>query len=652
MEKEKRRICWGFEEESLDKEKIEELKKLSKTARGDILKMTTVAASGHPGGSMSSIDIYLTLWFCARVWPDNPHHPDRDRIVVSHGHTSPGVYVTLGHLGFFNLDDAIANFRRTGSMFEGHIERDIPGVEWSTGNLGQGLSAGCGFALAAKLMEKDFHTFVVMSDGEQSKGQVGEARRFAKKYNLTNLTVIIDYNLLQLSGPLKEIMPQNIKENYLADGWKVIEIDGHNHQEIYRALREAVRNKDFPVAILAHTIMGKGVSFMEDKFQYHGKPLSVEECKRALKELGVDENLEKYFNLRKTTKPPQIEFKEKTLPEIDISPGKYIVYEKGEKVANRSAFGKALQSIGEANKTKKGKTPIAVFDCDLLGSVKTDEFAKSCAEWFFEGGIQEHNTAAVAGALSTQGVIVFFSDFGVFGVDETYNQHRLNDLNRTNLKLVCTHNGIDVGQDGKTHQCIDYGGVINNLFGFEIIIPADANQTDKVIRYIATHPGNFFVGVGRSKLPVILSEDGLPFFGENYQFTYGKADIIREGNQATIISTGTLLHKAIQAWQVLKEKGYSVKVVNISCWSKLDAEVLREASKTGIVITYEDHNVKTGLGSIVANFLAENSLSCYFKKLGIKRYAGSGPAEELFKMERLDTDSLVNTVIEAIKKVT
>ena len=642
------KIRWGFEQESLDEEKIEKLKKLSTIARGDILKMTTVAGSGHPGGSMSSIDIYLTLWHCARVWPDKPKHPDRDRIVVSHGHTSPGVYVTLGHLGFFNLDEAIANFRKTGSSFEGHVERDIPGVEWTTGNLGQGLSAGCGFALAAKLLGKDFHTFVVMSDGEQSKGQVAEARRFAKKYKLTNLTCIIDYNLLQLSGPLNEIMPQNIKENYLADGWRVIEIDGHDHQQIYKALREAVKDKENCIAILARTVMGKGVSFMESKFKYHGQPLSVDECRKALQELGVEDDLEKYFNLRKTTPPAQIKAKEEIPPELNIDPGKPIVYRAGEKVANRNAFGKALKSLGEVNRGKK--TPIAVFDCDLLGSVKTDEFAKSLPEWFFEGGIQEHNTAAIAGALSTQGVVVFFSDFGVFGVDETYNQHRLNDLNHTSLKLVCTHNGIDVGQDGKTHQCIDYAGVMNNLFGFKIIIPADGNQTDKIIRYVATHPGNFFVGVGRSKLPIILSEEGVPFFGEGYEFIYGKAEVVREGKLAVIISAGTLLHRAIQAWEILKEKGYSVRVVNMSCWSDPDAETLKEAAKTGIIITYEDHNVKTGLGSIVANFLAENSLNCYFRKLGVKRYAPSGPAEELFKAEGLEVENLVDTVIEAIKK--
>ncbi|MBE0478751.1 transketolase [Candidatus Aerophobetes bacterium] len=639
---------WGFEEKSLSEEKVYKLKELAHKARGDILKMTTVAGSGHPGGSMSSIDIYLTLWLCARVWPNNPYHLDRDRIIISHGHTSPGVYVTLGNLGFFGLDDAIANFRRTASMYEGHVERDIPGVEWGTGNLGQGLSAGCGFALAARLLEKDFHSFVIMSDGEQSKGQVAEARRFARKYNLTNLTVIVDYNLLQLSGPLDQIMPQNIKGNYRADGWEIIEIDGHNHQQIYQALIEAIGNKNSPVVILARTIMGKGVSFMEDKFKYHGSPLSVEECKRALEELGLQEDLDRYFQLRRTTSPPRP--KRKRPPEaINVNRGEHLNYGKQEKVANRDAFGNALQNLGNLNKANENATPIAVFDCDLLGSVKTDGFAKSCSDWFFQGGIQEHNMATIAGALSSQGVVVFFSGFGVFGVDETYNQHRLNDINNTNLKLVCTHNGIDVGQDGKTHQCIDYGGIMSNLYGFKIIIPADANQTDKVIRYVATKPGNFFVGVGRSKLPIILSENGQPFFGENYEFTYGRAEILREGDEAAIISAGTLLHKAIEAWQILKEKGHSVMVINIACWSNFDVEVLKKAAKTGVIITYEDHTIKTGLGSMVANFLAENSLSCLFHKLGIKRYVSSGPTEELFKMEGLDTESLVNTVEKIIK---
>ena len=237
-----------FNAEKLDEVSLKRLSGLSKLARGDILKMTTLAGSGHPGGSMSSIDFYLVLYSYANVDPKNPDDPDRDRIVISHGHTSPGVYAALGRTGFFPIEAAIANLRKAGSPFEGHVEKGIPGLEWDTGNLGQGLSAGCGFALGAKVLKKDFHVFVAMGCGEQQKGQITEARRFAIKYGLDNLTVIIDYNKRQISGITGEIMPQNIAKNFESDGWRVLEVDGHQFQEIYRAFREAAFSKH-PTAI-------------------------------------------------------------------------------------------------------------------------------------------------------------------------------------------------------------------------------------------------------------------------------------------------------------------------------------------------------------------------------------------------------------------
>ncbi len=192
---------------------LNELERLAKVCRGDIVKMTTVANSGHPGGSMSSIDIFLSIYSQARINPDDPYNSLRDRVIVSHGHTSPGVYAALGRLGFLDIDEAIAGFRHAGSIYEGHITRGIPGVEWTTGNLGQGLSAGVGMALASKLTGKDFRVFVSMSDAEQAKGQVAEARRTAAKYDLNNLVVVIDYNDAQISGKASEIMYVDIKAN-------------------------------------------------------------------------------------------------------------------------------------------------------------------------------------------------------------------------------------------------------------------------------------------------------------------------------------------------------------------------------------------------------------------------------------------------------
>jgi len=637
-----------FDAEKLDQGSLKKLSELARLARGDILKMTTLAASGHPGGSMSSIDFYLVLYSYANVHPQSPSDPDRDRIVISHGHTSPGVYAALGRIGFFPIEAAIATFRKAGSPFEGHVEKGVPGVEWNTGNLGQGLSAGCGFALGSKILKKGFHVFVTMGCGEQQKGQISEARRFAIKYDLDNLTVIIDYNLRQISGVTPEIMPQNISKNFESDGWQVLEVNGHQFQEIYSTLRKATYSKH-PTVIIAHTTMGKGISFMEGKEEFHGRALTLEEYKKAIQELEVEDDLDRYRQIReKGALPfPGREYP-KEAPSIQI--GNPRNYEKDQKLDNRSAFGNALVDIAKSNLREDFSLPMAVFDCDLASSVKTTGFAKQFPNHFFQGGIQEHNTATIAGSISTLGLLSFFADFGVFGVDETYNQHRLNDINETNLKLICTHNGMDVGEDGKTHQCIDYIGVMKNLFGVKIILPADPNQTDRIIRYVAKTYGNFLVAMGRSPIPILLSEEGAPIFGNPYEFRYGKADLVRNGKDAAIITSGGMVHRAIQAWQKLKEMRIEVQVLNISCLSDLDIEAILKAAHTGTVITYEDHQIHTGLGSLVANVIAEHGLPIRFRKMGITQYGSSGKPDDLYKMQGIDVGSLVQVVLEEIKK--
>ena len=635
-----------FDAEKLDEGSLKRLSDLSRLARGDILKMTTLANSGHPGGSMSSIDFYLVLYSYANVHPQSPSDPNRDRIVISHGHTSPGVYAALGRIGFFPIEAAIATFRKAGSPFEGHVEKGVPGVEWNTGNLGQGLSAGCGFALGSKVLEKGFHVFVTMGCGEQQKGQISEARRFAIKYDLHNLTVIIDYNLRQISGVTPEIMPQNISKNFESDGWRVLEIDGHQFQEIYSAFREATLSKH-PTVIIARTTMGKGVSFMEGKEEFHGRSLTLEEYKKAIQELGVEDDLDRHRQIReKETLPFAGRKYPMELPSIQT--GNPRNYEKDQKLDNRSAFGNALVDIAKATAQENSPLPMAVFDCDLASSVKTAGFAKQFPNHFFQGGIQEHNTATIAGAISTLGLLSFFADFGVFGVDETYNQHRLNDINETSLKLICTHNGLDVGEDGKTHQCIDYVGVMQNLFGYKIILPADPNQTDRVIRYISKTHGNFLVAMGRSTNPILLDDKGTPLFGASYEFRYGHADLVREGKDAAILTTGGMVYRAIQACEKLRENGVEVQVFNISCLSDLDGEAILKAAETGVIITYEDHHIQTGLGSLVANFLAGQSSRIRFRKLGVTQYGSSGKPDDLYRMQGLDVEGLVQAVMDEI----
>lgn len=632
-----------FSDEMIKEETHIYLKKLAQKSRADILTMTTIAGSGHPGGSMSSIEIFLTLFYFLNINPKNPSDPNRDKVVISHGHTSPGVYSALGNLGFFDIDDAISYFRLAGSPFEGHVERHIPGVEWSTGNLGQGLSAACGFAVESKIKKIDNFIFVVMGDGEQQKGQISEARRFAKKYNLNNLFAIIDFNKLQISGSIDNVMPQNIKENYLSDGWKVYETEGNSFDMLYSTIRNAIKDQG-PAVILAHTVMGKGVSFMENIKDYHGKALTREQYEKALIELESENKIDFYINKRKKFIFSENPFKNHTVYPVFKKPAD-LVYPPDKKIDNRSAFGEALTIFAKEN-IKNGYLPIAVFDCDLASSVKVDSFAKNFPDNFFQAGIQEHNTATIAGSLSITGILAIFADFGVFGIDEVYNQQRLNDINHTNLKVVCTHLGIDVGEDGKTHQCIDYIGLLRNLFGFKVILPADANQTYKACIHAFLDSGNYFIGMGRSVTPIITKEDGTPFFDENYKFEYGKADIIRDGKDLAILSYGVMLHRALKIRELLQDEGISAMIVNITTPKELDLSVIKKACQTGRLVVYEDHNVNTGLSDIISSFLFDNKLYVPLLKLGVRTYSFSGNPNDVFDLIGLSPEKAKEQIID------
>ncbi len=639
----------GFENSALIPAELDELKDRARLCRGDIVKMTTLAGSGHPGGSMSSIDIMVLIWAKADLDPANPCKPARDYVVVSHGHVSPAVYSALGRTGYFDVDQAVAGFRMAGSVFEGHVEHRVPGVEWNTGNLGQGLSAGCGLALAQRLHGRKGRTFVVMSDGEQAKGQIAEARRFAVKFGL-DLTVIIDYNELQISGSIHEVMPNRIAAGYEADGWAVLNADGHDFQSLYSAVRTAL-DDGRPTMVLAKTVMGKGVSFMENKVEYHGAALNKDQCASALAELAVENDLTRLEAARKGFKRPGIAGG--TCPiesAFSVDPGKPKQYSPEQQTDNRSAFGTALLEVAQASARKPGSSPIAVFDCDLAVSVKTAKFASEFPQRFFQAGVQEHNAATIAGALSSKGVVCFFADFGVFGIDETYNQHRLNDINWANLKVACTHVGIDVGEDGKTHHCLDYVGAMRNIFGYNVVVPADPNQTDRVVRAVAGQPGCWLIAMGRSKTPLILAENGSPVFGGGYEFVYGRADWVRAGFDCVIATMGQMTARAVEASARLARSGVKAGVLNVSCPKKLDADALRKAAETGLIVSYEDHNVHTGLGSCIADFILENSLPTALVKMGVGSYAPSGRTEDILAVMGLTPQHLEAKILHELKK--
>ena len=634
----------GFKSPQLDLADVDRLAGRARILRGAILTMTSLAASGHPGGSMSSLELYQVLYGYANLRPDEPAWTGRDRVVISHGHTSPGVYCVLADNGFFELEDAVEHFRQAGSIFEGHVERSVPGVEWSSGNLGQGLSAGVGSALAARVTGGGWHTFVAMSDGEQMKGQVGEARRLAAKYRLCDLTVVVDLNLVQISGHTGEVMPVDVAADFTADGWAVAHVDGHDTAALYAAVAAAHADGDRPHAVLAHTVIGKGVSFMEDDPDFHGRALKADEYVRAMAELGLDagwlERVRSRRPLRPDTQPAVWQ-----PPVLATVPGTPRTYTRETLTDDRSAWGRAVLDLAEADPS----LPLAVFDCDLAVSVKTEEFAAARPGDFIECGVGEHNAATAAGAASVNGVVSFWADFGVFGCDEVYNQQRLNDINEANLTLALTHCGLDVGEDGKTHQCLDYVGALRNAFGWKVIVPADPNQTDRAVRVAAATPGCVAVAMGRSKLPVIVDAAGDPAFGGDYAFAYGTIDVVREGTDASLLVMGTPCGAAVDAADVLEAEGLHIAVAVVSCPLDLDEEVMDRLMAAPLVMTVEDHNVRTGLGASVAEWLALHGRATQFLRLGVDGYRSSGTSHDLYAREGLDVAGIATALRAALR---
>lgn len=274
----------------MEQQNIGELKKIARIIRKHVIEMVYEAKSGHPGGSLSITDILTVLYFREmNIDPADPNNPERDRLIMSKGHASPGLYATLAVKGFFP-EDLLTGFRKINSKLEGHVHRGIPGVEASTGSLGQGLGIGVGMCLAGRLDNRDYKVFVILGDGEIEEGNIWESLMAGNKYRLSNLIAILDRNEIQLDGFTRDIMPMpDLSERFRSFGWNVLEIDGHNYEEIISSIETAKKHKDGPTIIIANTVKGKGVSYMEHNPKYHGAPpASQEEYERAIADLSGD----------------------------------------------------------------------------------------------------------------------------------------------------------------------------------------------------------------------------------------------------------------------------------------------------------------------------------------------------------------------------
>ena len=632
---------------------VEKMHKLVPKVKSSIIHMTSIAASGHPGGPLGATETILTLVNSLNLDKNNPYNPSKDKIVMSAGHYSAGIYSALASLGLVSNEDIIiSNFRTLKDVVEGHVTHKFPFIWDSTGHLGYGPSIAAAHSLSDRILGYDkTRIMCFMGDGEQTKGPIFEALRFIKKYELNNITIVIDVNSKQLSGSTKDIMPMDIEANYKANGFEVVKADGHDLNDLKKAFDYA-KNSNNNVVILSNTIMGKGIVECEGTHEYHGKPLKNH--KKGIEDIGCDDNLENYKEIRKSDKKTDFLSRPRLVPKVGIS--ERIVYEK--QTACRNAFGEALVSIGRKTLNNDGTpkedySPIAVFDCDLAGSVGTAQFLKEFSSNFYQAGIQEHSTSIIAGTMSTRGISTWLAMFGVFGHSMGFNEHFLTAVNDGNLKLVTTHNSIDVGEDSKTHSPISYL-VLNNHPGWETFCPCDANQTDAVVRYMAKEYGNMHLAVGRSSIDIVTKQGtNEPFFDKNYNFSPDKFDVLRDyGNDAVIITYGTPVNRAIKASEELKKEGVNIKVLNFPTPGKVSDKIAEICSNAKVVLTFEDHNVDSGIGKtidpILLNYHIITKTIPNYKRIsiGMKEYSKSAPSNELYTYFGIDEKNIIKKIKE------
>ncbi len=629
----------------LQKKHLDFLHAFSTSCRRSIIEMTTNAASGHPGGALSCID-YLALIYSFILSQTG------EKIIVSNGHISPAVYAVLAELGYIPKKEVIQGFRKIGFPYEGHVTRHVPGVWYGTGPLGAGISAAAGFALAEKMKHSKEKVFALLGDGESEEGQVYEMMNFAHKYELNNLIVFMDYNQVQLSESLKQVMPINPKALFGAANWHIIEVDGHDFEDMWRALHLAYKVKHKPVLLLGNTVMGQGVHGMEKegkayKATWHGKAAKPEQAKEMLKHLKVTTEQEKMiaaFKKKIKYKPAKPRF-QKPLSNAKIKTGKAKLYSADELTDCRTAYGKALLDLAKKNKG------VVALTADVGGSVKTDYVKKELPKQFVECGIAEQHMVSCSGGLSLNGFVPFCSTFGAFMTSRAKDQARVNDINQTNVKMVATHCGLSVGEDGPTHQSIDDLGSMLGLVNTMVIEPADPNHCDRIIRYVASHYGNFYVRMGRHKTPVLTKENGKPFFDASYKYEYGKCDVLRKGKAITIVTAGATAAEALEAYDKLKKEGILAEIVIASSIKRFDNTLLRSIKKNEKVLVVQDHEVNCGLGNQLASYITQNNIRLdAFKILGVNEYQLSGTWKDLYKAVGIDSSGILKEVRKMLKK--
>jgi transketolase len=607
-----------------DAAKIKELQKIATLIRYYTLIATTHAGSGHPTSAMSATELMAGLFFGGvfRYDLEKPQNPNNDRIVFSKGHASPLFYSLWAAAGKLTEKEMLT-YRQFGSPLEGHPTMSFPYTEAATGSLGQGLSIGVGLALNAKYLQKlPYRSYVLLGDSEMAEGSQYEAAQLAAHYKLDNLVGILDVNRLGQRGETMYGRDLKAYERRLeAFGWETILIDGHDFREILPAFQQACTVADKPVMIIAGTVKGKGVSFMEDKNGWHGKALSPEELEAALSELGPVAK-----GVRGTITPPQ-DLKPPEIPPQKAAP---VSYQLGASLATRKAYGNALKRLYPQYPN------LVSLDGEVSNSTYAEIFKEAYPQRFFEMYIAEQNMVGAALGLACRGQIPFVSTFAAF-LSRAYDQIRMSQYSDANLKLVGSHAGVSIGEDGPSQMGLEDLAMMRAVLNSVVLYPADAVATEKLVEVMAQYRGIAYLRTTRMGTPII--------YGNDEEFALGGSKVLRrsEHDLATVIGAGVTLFEALKAYDELQKEGLAIRVIDLYSIKPVDEETLKEAARdTPFLVTVEDHFPEGGLAEAVMSALAATPAPVY--ALAVRRKPKSGKPAELLDYEEISAKAIVNLV--------
>jgi transketolase len=608
---------------------------LAQQLRVDSIRSTTVAGSGHPTSSMSAADLMAVLMIShLRYDFDNPQNPNNDHLIFSKGHASPLLYSIYKAAGAIS-DEELMTLRKFGSRLEGHPTPALPWVDVATGSLGQGLPIGVGIALAGKYLDKlPYRIWVLLGDSETAEGSVWEAFDHASHYKLDNLIAILDCNRLGQRGETElGWNTEAYAERAKAFGWRPIVINGHDYDQINDAYTQAEQfvGKGAPTVIIAKTVKGKGVSFLENVNGWHGKALNKEQQEKAMQELNAVRS--QVFPVQK---PPVAE----PAPLPAKKPVDVPRYNLKDSVATRKAYGDALKALGAAN------PEVVALDGEVSNSTYAEEFAKAYPDRFFEQYIAEQQLVAAAVGMSVRHKIPFASTFAAF-FTRAYDFIRMAAISRANIRLVGSHAGVSIGEDGPSQMALEDLAMMRAVFGSTVLYPSDANQAAQLTAEMATHGGVVYMRTTREKTPVLYRPDE--------KFSIGGSYVLRQSpkDQATIVAAGITLHEALKAYEQLLSENITVRVIDAYSVKPIDEETLLTAVEEAgnKIITVEDHWPEGGLGEAVLEvFTQVDSPLPHVVKLAVQSMPGSGTPAELLEDAGISAHHIVQAVKALVKR--